>query len=248
MNQINFHRVITITLATGVFILTAIAAAMMPPAASAAQIVRVVAPTVARENPGFGPVVKRLGTTTPYGNDQLALRVFRSVPGEVDPVTGIQRTYYLVHLPYRSAAHNTSNGNVGWVASDHVQLFTSPYTVVINRAKRQLTVKKNGHRWHRWRVVVGAASTPTPNGEFAVMGKTTRDHGFDGTGLMPFAYSNVLDQFDGSNGKVAMHGRSGASFNDPLGTARSHGCVRMDNANMEILLARLPIGTPVTVI
>jgi hypothetical protein len=103
--------------------------------ASAAQIVRVIAPTVATENPGFGAVVKSLGIKTPYGDDQLALRVMQSVPGEVDPVTGVQRMYYQVHLPYRRAKHDTSNGNLGWVSSDKVQMFA-------NRAEERQAVRQ----------------------------------------------------------------------------------------------------------
>lgn len=215
--------------------------------ANAAQIVRVIAPTTATENPGFGKVVKQLGTTTPYGHDQLALRVMRSVPGEVDPATGIQRTYYLVHLPYRRSRLDSSNGHVGWVASDHLQVFTAEWTVAVNRSTRTLTLKRFGKKYRSWRVVVGQSSMQTPRGEFAVYGKTSRDHGFDGTGLMPFAYSPVLAQFDGGPGMIAMHGRSGASLSQPLGGAYSHGCVRMNNSDMQLLLDKLPIGTPVSV-
>ena len=44
------------------------------------------------------------------------------------------------------------------------------------------------------------------------------------------AFSDVLDNYGGGPGRVAIHGRGGASLADPLGTARSHGCVRVANA------------------
>lgn len=65
------------------------------------------------------------------------------------------------------------------------------------------------------------------------------------------AHSDVLAHFDGGDGRVGMHGRGGASLRDPLGTARSHGCIRLANADISTLVrlvgaAQLP-GVPVRV-
>jgi hypothetical protein len=59
------------------------------------------------------------------------------------------------------------------------------------------------------------------------------------------AVSNVLEDYGGGPGRVAIHGRGGLSLLDPLGTARSHGCIRIDNAGIRYLARRLPLGTPV---
>jgi lipoprotein-anchoring transpeptidase ErfK/SrfK len=48
-------------------------------------------------------------------------------------------------------------------------------------------------------------------------------------------------------GRVALHGRAGASLLDPLGTARSHGCVRGDNEHVAWMARELPVGAPVRV-
>ena len=53
------------------------------------------------------------------------------------------------------------------------------------------------------------------------------------------------------NGTVGVHGRGGASLLDPLGSARSHGCIRLANTAIDWLAhavgaARLP-GIPVLV-
>ena len=58
----------------------------------------------------------------------------------------------------------------------------------------------------------------------------------------------VLQQFEGGPGRVAMHGRGGASMHDPLGSARSHGCVRMQNRDIAWIAARVPEGAPVSVV
>ena len=99
------------------------------------------------------------------------------------------------------------------------------------------------------RVVVGTPATPTPLGRFAVAERIRQPAGSE---LGPWAlhltaHSNVLQDYGGGPGRVALHGRSGPLLADPLGSARSHGCVRMDNADVRWLARRLREGTPVRV-
>ena len=61
------------------------------------------------------------------------------------------------------------------------------------------------------------------------------------------AFSNVLENYGGGPGRVAIHGRGGASLADPLGTARSHGCVRIANADVAWLARTVAPGTPVRI-
>jgi lipoprotein-anchoring transpeptidase ErfK/SrfK len=65
------------------------------------------------------------------------------------------------------------------------------------------------------------------------------------------AHSNLLQRFDAGDGTVGVHGRGGASRLDPLGSARSHGCIRRSNQAIDWLVRtvgvdRLP-GPPVHV-
>ena len=62
------------------------------------------------------------------------------------------------------------------------------------------------------------------------------------------AHSPVLRTFEGGDGRVALHGRGGSSLLDPLGSARSHGCVRMANAGINWLAGVARAGTPVLVV
>jgi lipoprotein-anchoring transpeptidase ErfK/SrfK len=57
----------------------------------------------------------------------------------------------------------------------------------------------------------------------------------------------VRDDYGGRPGRVAIHGRDGASLRDPLGSAASHGCVRVPNAFVRLLARRASEGTPVDV-
>jgi lipoprotein-anchoring transpeptidase ErfK/SrfK len=98
-------------------------------------------------------------------------------------------------------------------------------------------------------VVVGKGATPTPAGLFAVY---ERVHQAPGSELGPWvlhltAHSNTLLNFGGGPGRVALHGRAGALLGDPLGSASSHGCVRMDDNLIAWLAVRLAPGTPVLV-
>lgn len=59
------------------------------------------------------------------------------------------------------------------------------------------------------------------------------------------ARSNVLQEFAGGDGQVALHGL--ANIGGVLGSAVSHGCVRLDNGAMRWLAARIGPGVPVTI-
>jgi lipoprotein-anchoring transpeptidase ErfK/SrfK len=59
------------------------------------------------------------------------------------------------------------------------------------------------------------------------------------------ARSDVIQEFDGGPGQIALHGLE--NVGGVLGTAESHGCVRLDTAAMTWLVARIAPGTPVTI-
>jgi hypothetical protein len=100
----------------------------------------------------------------------------------------------------------------------------------------------------RFRAVVGAPATPTPHGLAAIYERNRQPYagGFLGPWALPLTiHSNVLLSFGGGPGRVGLHGRAGASLSDPLGSARSHGCVRVDNRHVSWMAAKLRPGTPV---
>jgi lipoprotein-anchoring transpeptidase ErfK/SrfK len=147
-----------------------------------------------------------------------------------------------VRLPIRP------NGTVGWVREDHLRVEHTPYWVDISLTRRLVRVYRSGRLVRRFRAVVGAPPTPTPMGLHAIYDPIAqRDaNGFIGPWALHLtASSNVLDNYGGGPGRVAIHGRAGASLRDPLGSARSHGCVRIDNADVRWLARTVPRGTPV---
>jgi lipoprotein-anchoring transpeptidase ErfK/SrfK len=98
--------------------------------------------------------------------------------------------------------------------------------------------------------VVGKPGTPTPVGHFAIAERVRQGPGSE---LGPWAlhltaHSNVLDDFGGGPGRVAIHGRAGPLLSDPLGSDRSHGCIRVASSEISWLAARVHEGTPVDVV
>jgi lipoprotein-anchoring transpeptidase ErfK/SrfK len=94
---------------------------------------------------------------------------------------------------------------------------------------------------------VGTRAPPTPRGRFfveEVVALRASDVG------APFAFalsarSNVLQEFDGGDGQIALHGLG--NVGGVLGTAVSHGCVRLGAVALNWLVTRIGPGTPVSI-
>ena len=101
----------------------------------------------------------------------------------------------------------------------------------VDRAVRRAS-SATAARCERFRAVVGAPATPTPLGLFALAEVAPQPDRRRVpralTALHLTAHSDVLDDYGGGPGRVAIHGRGAESLLDPLGTARSHGCIRID--------------------
>ena len=142
------------------------------------------------------------------------------------------------------------NSAAAWIPAGRTIVKKNYWRVEVRRNRHLVTVFKRGHKVLRFKAVLGAPSTPTPKGNFAIYEKIPQQprDGFVGPWALHLtAHSNVLDNYGGGPGRVAIHGRDGASFADPLGTSRSHGCIRINNRRVIYLADRLPLGTPVRI-
>jgi hypothetical protein len=121
------------------------------------------------------------------------------------------------------------------------------YKIKIDISSRLATVYKNGKVNRRFRVVVGAPSTPTPTGTWYVVDRmhlhTSWSQGR--WALATSAFSRVLKRFDGGLGQVALHARG--LLRDPVGTAASHGCVRFNNGDISWIAGHVPNGTQILI-
>jgi lipoprotein-anchoring transpeptidase ErfK/SrfK len=202
-----------------------------------ATIARVIAPTFARRFVASARHARRVRASTAWSHQAQVLLVLAAT-------TRKGRDWVKVRLA------NRPNNAAGWILRDHVRLGHSHYWIEVSRHLRRVTVYRKGKRIRRFHAVIGKPSTPTPLGLAAIYERNRQPNprAFLGPwSLALTAHSTVLENYGGGPGRVAIHGRAGASLRDPLGSARSHGCIRVDNRNISWLAKRIPPGTPVRI-
>jgi lipoprotein-anchoring transpeptidase ErfK/SrfK len=171
------------------------------------------------------------------------------------PITGAQTTlpvlsrsisadgtrWLLVMLPGRP------DGSTGWIVQQGTRPSVTNLSIVVQLGARRVNVYSNGHLARSFRAVVGKPSTPTPTGQFFVEEALTMSPGEPGGpfALALSARSNALQEFEGGPGQIAIHGTE--NLGGTLGTAASHGCIRLGTAAIDWIAARIGAGIPVAI-
>jgi lipoprotein-anchoring transpeptidase ErfK/SrfK len=139
------------------------------------------------------------------------------------------------------------NGKKGWIRQLGTVLKTTSWHLLVITSSRRVLVYRRGRRVRSFAAIVGKPSTPTPHGQFFVEEGVRLSSGSPGApfALALSARSNVLQEFEGGPGQVALHGV--ANLGGTLGTAVSHGCVRLATRSIRWLAARIGPGVPVTI-
>jgi lipoprotein-anchoring transpeptidase ErfK/SrfK len=139
------------------------------------------------------------------------------------------------------------NGRTGWIAQRGTVLAATSWHVVIRTSARRILVYRRGLLVRSFSAIVGKPSTPTPHGRFFVEESVRMLPASAGApfALALSARSNVLQEFDGGPGQIAIHGV--ANIGGTLGTAASHGCVRLSGPTISWLVRRISPGVPVTI-
>ena len=154
-----------------------------------------------------------------------------------------QQDWLHVYLPTRP------NNSTGWVKSSDV-VVSAPleWRVRVSLAEHHLWLLHNGGVEFDTGVAIGTSQYPTPTGLFFVTDPVDL-HDRPNLGYGVFAlglsgHSDVLTEFGGGDGQIAIHGT-----NNPgdIGNDVSHGCVRVTNDAIE-RLSQLPLGTPVEIV
>ncbi len=210
---------------------TVLVALAVVPAADASPVVGLLGPHVARVAPSFAA---RSLATVPARRPLTGART-------VLPVRGRDGAWLRVALPGRP------NGATGWIRRGRTHANVTPWRIVVGLRRRQVTVTHAGRVVRRFDAVVGAPMTPTPRGRFFVeeaVALAPADHGGP-FALATSARSDVLQEFDGGPGQIALHGQN--HLPGALGTASSHGCIRLRTGAISWLAARIGAGVPVVV-
>ena len=150
-------------------------------------------------------------------------------------------TWLRVRLPGRP------NGRTGWVVARDTIAQSTGFHVVVELDRRRALVYWRSHRVRTFSVIVGKPSTPTPRGEFFVEEMVPLGPTADGApfALATSARSDVLERYEGGVGQIALHGIGNLS--GTMGTAASHGCVRLGDAAIGWLAKTLSPGVPITI-
>jgi L,D-transpeptidase catalytic domain len=168
------------------------------------------------------------------------------------PLTGIQTVlpvlghaggrWLHVRLPGRP------NSGTGWITTAGSMPSWTPWRLSVNLGARLVTVYYRGQVTKRFSAIVGKPSTPTPTGQFFIEEGESLSADASGApyALATSARSNVLMQFDGGPGQVAIHGTD--NIPGAIGTASSHGCIRLNTTNITWLAMRIGPGVPLTIL
>lgn len=211
---------------------------ILPPSrAHGATIAGIAVGVEARAKPGAGRGIWWVSTATSWSGEPQVLLVLGSTVRHGEQ-------WLRVLLPLRP------DSTSGWIPRQDAVLMSTSYWVRVNKPARRVSIYSRGRLLHSYRSVIGKPATPTPDGLAAIyeIDPQPSPSGFLGPWAMPLtALSGVLHSFEGGPGRVAIHGRDGASLQDPLGSALSHGCIRIDNGPITWMAHHLPQGTPVQI-
>ncbi|AGB41449.1 hypothetical protein Halha_1508 [Halobacteroides halobius DSM 5150] len=109
-------------------------------------------------------------------------------------------------------------------------------SLVVDGYSRQLKVYSNGKLYHTFPVAIGKPSTKSPIGEWAIVHKDADWGGGFG------------DRWMGLNVPWGKYGIHGTNKPGSIGTAASHGCIRMYNKDVKLLYSWVEVGTRVKII
>ena len=139
------------------------------------------------------------------------------------------------------------NDHTGWVRQSATVFANTRWHVVIDISERRLTVYRDGRVVRVLPAIVGKPSTPTPVGTAFVEEIVQVPPGGSGApyALALSSRSTVYQEFAGGPGQIAIHGI--ANIGGALGTAVSHGCIRLATEAIVWLAERVGPGAPVTV-
>jgi hypothetical protein len=140
-----------------------------------------------------------------------------------------------------------ANGKLGWIRRGAVKLLRELWAIDVDLSKRQAVLSHQGKPYRSFAVAVGAPAYATPTGRFGVTDRLSTGGAGSPYGCCVLALTghqpDVAQDWPGGD-RIAIHGTD-----DPasVGTAVSHGCLRTSEPTMRLLIAKVPLGTPVVI-
>ena len=139
------------------------------------------------------------------------------------------------------------NGHTGWIKQAGTKLEYTPWHLIVNTQRRRVYAYDAGRLVRTFEGVFAAPATPTPKGQYFVEETVALSPSAVGYpyALALSARSNVYQEFDGGPGQIALHGLG--NVGGTIGTAVSHGCVRLATPDITWLARHIDPGVPVTI-
>ena len=207
-----------------------------PPVPVSQPLVVLLHDHVARTRPAVdAPRIETVGARRPL------TRVRTILPVLDEATSDDGRSWVQVRLPGRPSGHK------GWIPALQTRAASTGWHISVKLSARRVTVYRDGRVARRFTAVVGKPSTPTPRGHFFVeeaLSLSSRAAGGP-FALASSARSRVLQEFDGGPGQIALHGTDNLA--GALGTAVSHGCIRLSTRAITWLARRIGAGVPLTI-
>ena len=141
------------------------------------------------------------------------------------------------------------NGRLGWVdaRSDSLVRRTTDIRLTVDLSHRRLELRVRGRVKRRVSVAIGGPGSPTPRGRFSITDKLSGPQYGPYYGCCVLALSgtqpNPPPGWTGGN-RLAIHGTNAPST---IGTPASAGCLRAADGDLQVLMRRVPLGTPVLI-
>ena len=181
-----------------------------------------------RERPN-GPVLTRVGARTDFGSTRVM-----SVAVQRGRWLGVVST----ELP---------NGKLAWVHEKNagLRLRRAAYSLHADLSSRRLELRKGGRLIRRFSVAIGRPGSETPTGRFAVTDKLRggRYGPYYGCCILALnAHQPKLPAGWQGGNRIAIHGTNSPGT---IGSPASAGCLRAADSDLEVLMRRVPLGTPV---
>jgi lipoprotein-anchoring transpeptidase ErfK/SrfK len=121
---------------------------------------------------------------------------------------------------------------------------TTPRRIIVSIPDRRLVVVENNEVLAMFPVAVGAPASPSPVGTFTVINRVANPTYYKaGKTIAPGARNPVGTRWIGLSQKgYGIHGTDAPSS---IGFAKSHGCIRLRNADVERLFEQVRAGDSV---
>lgn len=124
-----------------------------------------------------------------------------------------------------------------------------PFQIIVSKERCRLELRNTGGKFIKWYpVCVGEQSYRTPAGEYSIINKEIEPTWYKPGGgvIQPNTPENALGtRWMGIGGSLGIHGTNAP---ETVGFAKSAGCIRMLNKDVEELYKLVTYGTRVTII